>query len=160
MTAEAKEQTMTQLVPIETAPRLNWINGTWNAGGAVRASMSPSNGRVLGHYVDIGHDEAQQAIQAARTAFDATGWPQERGLRSRALFELADRLQEAGPDIALMLSREGASCSPRRNGSCRVRWNGSATQPRPPCFRQVAARWKRPRARISTPIPSRSAWSA
>ncbi len=98
---------MTQRFTTTPDPRLNWINGAWNDGGTVRESISPSTGEVLGTYTDIGADEARQAIDAARTVFDTTAWSQDRGLRSRALFELADRIEAHGPEIARMLSREG-----------------------------------------------------
>ncbi len=88
-------------------PAGNWIDGAWNAGGTVGESISPSTGEALGRYVAIGEEEARLAIAAARKAFDTTAWPTDRSLRSRALFELADRLAERLADIALMLSREG-----------------------------------------------------
>lgn len=88
-------------------PAKNWINGKWSDGGTVREAVSPSNGRVLGIYLDIGADEAQEAIDAARTAFDTTGWSKDRNARSRALFELADAVARRVGPIALMLAREG-----------------------------------------------------
>lgn len=89
------------------APVQNWINGAWNNGGAIGESVSPSTGKVLGAYTDAGAEEARDAIEAARTAFDAPGWTRDHNLRSRALFELADRLEERAADMALMLAREG-----------------------------------------------------
>jgi acyl-CoA reductase-like NAD-dependent aldehyde dehydrogenase len=85
----------------------NWINGSWNKGGTIRQAVSPSTGQPLGNYLDIGPDEAQQAIEAARTAFDTTSWSSERSLRSRALFELADEVAKRVDEIAIMLAREG-----------------------------------------------------
>lgn len=98
---------MTQPFTIEAAPRSNWINGRWNDGGTAGQSISPSTGKVLGSYIDIGTDQAQEAIETARTAFDTTGWSHDRNQRSRALFELADRLAERQSELAIMLSREG-----------------------------------------------------
>lgn len=91
----------------QSEPRPNWINGTWNDGGTIGETISPSTGKVLGRYVDIGPEEARQAIEAARAAFDTTSWSRDRSLRSRALFELADRIEASGAEMALMLSREG-----------------------------------------------------
>ena len=88
-------------------PVKNWINGAWAAGGTIREAVSPSNGRPLGTYLDIGPDEARQAIDAARTAFDSSSWPKDRNARSRALFELADEVAKRVDQIALMLAREG-----------------------------------------------------
>lgn len=99
---------MTQHFTIEAAPRSNWINGRWNGAGTVGRSISPSTGEVLGSYIDIGPDEAREAIVTARTAFDTTGWSRDRNMRSRALFGLANRMAERQSELALMLSREGA----------------------------------------------------
>ncbi len=85
----------------------SWIDGRWSAQGTVKEAVSPSNGRVLGQYVDIGPYEARQAIQAARTAFDTTNWSRDRNLRARVLTELADELGKRVDPIALMLAREG-----------------------------------------------------
>lgn len=85
----------------------NWINGRWSSGGTIGQSISPSTGEVLGSYVNIGADEAQLAIDAARAAFEKAEWSRDRSLRSRALLEMADRLAALAPEIALMLSREG-----------------------------------------------------
>lgn len=98
---------MTQHFSIGTAPRPNWINGRWNDSGMVCHSINPSNGAVLGSYIDIGADQAREAIETARAAFETSGWSRNRNLRSRALFELADRLAERQSELALMLSREG-----------------------------------------------------
>lgn len=85
----------------------NWINGAWNDGGTLRQAISPSNGQPLGNYLDIGPEEARQAIQAARSAFDTTSWSRDRSLRSRALFELAGEVAKRADEMALMLAREG-----------------------------------------------------
>ena len=85
----------------------NWIDGAWHAGGTPRQAISPSNGKPLGSYLDIGPDEARQAIDAARTAFDTTGWPKDRNHRSRALLELAGEVAKRVDTMALMLAREG-----------------------------------------------------
>ncbi len=60
--------------PNLTEAAKNWINGSWNNGGTIRQAVSPSTGQPLGNYLDIGADEARQAIEAARTAFDTTNW--------------------------------------------------------------------------------------
>jgi len=90
-----------------TEPARNWINGAWSDGGTLREAVSPSNGRKLGNYLDIGPDEARQAIAAARTAFDTTTWSTDRSLRSRVLHELADAVAQRSDALALMLAREG-----------------------------------------------------
>ncbi|WP_421568877.1 aldehyde dehydrogenase family protein [Stenotrophomonas sp. PD6] len=85
----------------------NWINGSWNKGGTIRQAVSPSTGQPLGTYLDIGQDEAQLAIEAARKAFDTSNWPTERSLRSRALNELAVEVAKRAKTMAVRLSQEG-----------------------------------------------------
>ena len=84
----------------------NWIDGEWVQSTTVAKSVSPSTGEVLGQYSAGGRVEAAAAITAARKAFDAGIWSRDPQLRSRALLELADRLDERGDAIALTISRE------------------------------------------------------
>ena len=95
---------------IQTAPEIeparHWINGEWVGSSALANSVSPSTGEVLGQYSAGGRIEAAAAITAARKAFDAGAWSHDPQLRSRAIFELADRLVERADAIGLMISRE------------------------------------------------------
>ena len=94
----------------KTAPKVeparHWINGEWISSSNVAESVSPSTGEVLGQYSAGGRVEAAAAIAAARKAFDTGGWSHDPQLRSRALLELADRLDERADAIALTISRE------------------------------------------------------
>jgi betaine-aldehyde dehydrogenase len=94
----------------KTAPKVelarHWINGEWIGSSTVANSISPSTGEVLGQYSAGGRTEAASAIAAARNAFDNGTWAYDPQLRSRALLELADRLDERAEAIALTLSRE------------------------------------------------------
>jgi betaine-aldehyde dehydrogenase len=94
----------------KTAPKVeparHWINGEWIGSSNVAESVSPSTGEVLGQYSAGGRVEAAAAIAAARKAFDTGGWSHGPQLRSRALLELADRLDERADAIALTISRE------------------------------------------------------
>jgi betaine-aldehyde dehydrogenase len=87
-------------------PARHWIDGEWVSSAAVAASVNPSTGEMLGQYFAGGRIEAAAAISAARKAFDAGAWSHDPQLRSRAIFELADRLVERADAIALMISRE------------------------------------------------------
>jgi betaine-aldehyde dehydrogenase len=87
-------------------PARHWINGEWMSSSTVAESVSPSTGEVLGQYSAGGQTEAASAIAAARKAFDTGGWSHDPQLRSRALLELADRLDERADVIALTISRE------------------------------------------------------
>jgi acyl-CoA reductase-like NAD-dependent aldehyde dehydrogenase len=90
----------------QNEPVRHWINGEWVSSATVATSVNPSTGEVLGQYSAGGRIEAAAAISAARKAFDAGAWAHDPQLRSRALFELADRLVERADTIALMISRE------------------------------------------------------
>src|ERR1700751_3658285 len=87
-------------------PARHWINGEWVNSAAVATSINPSTGEVLGQYSAGGRVEAAAAIAAARKSFDTGSWPHDPQLRSQALRELADRLEERAEAIALTLSRE------------------------------------------------------
>ena len=87
-------------------PARHWINGEWIGSFTVARSVSPSTGEVLGQYSAGGRAEAAAAIAAARKAFDTSVWPHDPQLRSRALLELAERLEERADAIALTISRE------------------------------------------------------
>jgi betaine-aldehyde dehydrogenase len=97
---------MSNAVVPRTEPARHWINGEWVGSSTVAKSVSPSTGQMLGQYSAGGRVEALAGIAAARTAFDVGAWPHDPQFRSRALLELADRLDERAQAIALMLSRE------------------------------------------------------
>ena len=94
----------------KTAPKVeparHWINGEWIGSSTIANSVSPSTGEVLGQYSAGGRIEAAAAIAAARKVFDTVVWSHDPQLRSRALLELADRLDERADAIALTISRE------------------------------------------------------
>jgi betaine-aldehyde dehydrogenase len=87
-------------------PARHWINGEWIGSSTLANSVSPSTGEVLGQYSAGGRVEAAAGITAARHAFNTCAWPHDPSLRSRALLELADRLEERADAIALTISRE------------------------------------------------------
>ena len=94
----------------KTAPKVeparHWINDEWISSSNLAESVSPSTGELLGQYSAGGRVEAAAAIAAARKAFDTGGWSHDPQLRSRALLELADRLDERADAIGLTISRE------------------------------------------------------
>jgi betaine-aldehyde dehydrogenase len=90
----------------EIEPARHWIDGEWVGSSTVAKSINPSTGEVLGPYSAGGRTEAAAAIAAARKAFDNGTWAYDLQLRSLALLELADRLNERAEAIALTLSRE------------------------------------------------------
>jgi hypothetical protein len=82
----------------------HWIDGEWTTSDMVSESVNPVTGAVLGQWADGGQTEPRAAIAAARRAFDASPWSQDRSLRHRALSEMADRFDAmlaSGENVAV-----------------------------------------------------------
>jgi aldehyde dehydrogenase (NAD+) len=62
--------------------------------GAVFANINPATEEVLGHVADAGHEDMDEAITAARRAFDESPWATDGALRQRCLRQLHDALEE------------------------------------------------------------------
>jgi betaine-aldehyde dehydrogenase len=84
----------------------HWIDGAWLESELVADSYNPATGEVVGRFADGGAVEARAAIRAARHAFEGTVWGRDRGLRHRALLELAELFEACAPQLAVMLTRE------------------------------------------------------
>lgn len=84
----------------------NLIDGQWRDGHAILDSIDPATGEKLGTYADAGVVTARAAIDAARTCFDTTEWSRDRNARARALFALADVMQERRSELIESLVRE------------------------------------------------------
>ena len=61
--------------------------------GATYETISPSTEAVLGTAADASIADAQRAIEAARRAFDTTGWSRDTALRVRCLRQLHQALE-------------------------------------------------------------------
>jgi betaine-aldehyde dehydrogenase len=85
---------------------MHWIGGEWIGSGPVRESINPATGEMLGTWVDGGEAEAQRAVAAARKAFDASSWSRDRGLRNKALLEMADRFDAHADELGELVTRE------------------------------------------------------
>ncbi|RJQ82798.1 aldehyde dehydrogenase family protein [Pseudonocardiaceae bacterium YIM PH 21723] len=84
----------------------NFIDGQWVDSATVTTSLNPATGQALGTFADAGAAEAEAAIAAARRAFKQGEWSRDRTLRSRALFEMADRMAERRDELVELLARE------------------------------------------------------
>ena len=56
-------------------------------------NVNPATEEVLGEVADASHADMARAIDAARRAFDETGWSTDRGLRRRCLEQLQEALE-------------------------------------------------------------------
>ncbi|WP_036528114.1 aldehyde dehydrogenase [Nocardia sp. CNY236] len=83
---------VTTLVPTEGSRLL--IDGKMTeGGGGLFATITPATEEVLGQVANANAADLDAAIDAARTAFDETGWSREHAFRARCLLQLRDALQ-------------------------------------------------------------------
>lgn len=82
-----------------------FIDGALTDSAQRRTSASPAGGD-LGTYADADAGQAQDALAAARRAFDETDWSSDRRLRHQVLHEIADGIEQRTDDLVSMLARE------------------------------------------------------
>ena len=70
------------------------------------ASLNPATGEVLGHAPDATVADAEAAVAAARTAFDATDWATNTELRVRCLQQLHAALVEHRGEMGQLTTDE------------------------------------------------------
>jgi aspartate-semialdehyde dehydrogenase len=108
-----------------------YVGGKWTAtqDGRVTAVTNPATGAQLGVVPALGAAETEAAIAAAAAAFPA--WrrllPQERAAHLRRWYEL---MVEAKDDLALIMTLEQASRSPRRKARSSMPRASSSGLPR------------------------------
>ncbi|MDT5087399.1 MAG: aldehyde dehydrogenase [Mycobacterium sp.] len=96
--------------PQPAADRRLLIDGQLVTTGRVFASVNPATGEVIGHAPEAGIDEAQQAIAAARRAFDATAWSTDTAFRVRCLEQLHQALLDHAEELReLTIAEVGAT---------------------------------------------------
>ena len=82
---------------------LNHINGQWVAArsGATRDILNPANNQVIAKATDSSAADAEDAITAARAAFDQGPWGKSTGPeRAEKLFALADLVEKHAEEFA------------------------------------------------------------
>ena len=82
---------------------VHWIDGEWLDSGEHHDSIDPATGEVIGQYAEAGVDEVNQAIAAAKRAFQESPWKQDRNLRARVLNAMAERFDAHREDLVEML---------------------------------------------------------
>src|ERR1700758_1065566 len=83
-----------------------WIDGEWVASDTVSESINPATGQVLGRWADGGEAEARASVAAAARAFAGSTWGRDRGLRNRALLEMADRFDAHSGELGVLVTKE------------------------------------------------------
>jgi aldehyde dehydrogenase (NAD+) len=87
-----------------------FINGEYvdAQGGETFETSDPGTGQKIGDVAKAGREDAQRAIQAARTAFDEGPWPKMSGKeRGAKLNQIADILDSKAEKFAEMEARDG-----------------------------------------------------
>ncbi len=90
----------------------HYVNGRWTASGRTRTSHSPADGSPLGEFDDAQLPLAVEAVAAARTAFTETDWAKDRQLRAKVLNEMADAVEAATDELAMLLAVENGKILP------------------------------------------------
>jgi aldehyde dehydrogenase (NAD+) len=86
------------------------IDGQLVTTDRVFPSVNPATGAVIGHAPDAGVDEAQQAIAAARRAFDTTTWSTDTEFRAHCLDQLHQALLDHAEELReLTIAEVGAT---------------------------------------------------
>jgi betaine-aldehyde dehydrogenase len=84
-------------------PLLNYLNGRFTAArsGRTRPYLNPADNSVLGEATESGAEDAEDAISAARAAFDEGPWPSTPAPeRAARLFKLADLIEKNAAEFA------------------------------------------------------------
>lgn len=87
------------------------IDGELVPAGARRTfdNINPATEKVIGAVPDADSADVERAIQAARRAFDTTGWSTDVALRRRCLVQLRDALRSATEELRLLIVAETGS---------------------------------------------------
>jgi len=78
----------------------HWIDGHWHASGALGETRAVYTGQVFGQFHMGDHALAEQAVDAARHAFECSKWAHSPRLRAQALLELAAAIEARKDEIA------------------------------------------------------------
>lgn len=78
-----------------------FINGSWVAGeGGVRKILNPASETLLAEVTEASTAQVNQAVDAARRAFDLSNWAHHTELRTTILRKLANLLEVSSDEIA------------------------------------------------------------
>jgi aldehyde dehydrogenase (NAD+) len=97
-------------VPFNPEARL-YIDGRLreSSTGKTADNINPATEELLGVATDAGAEDMQEAIAAARRAFDTTDWSTNREFRQRCLMQLHNALPEEKEDMRAELVAEVGS---------------------------------------------------
>jgi aldehyde dehydrogenase (NAD+) len=98
-TAGTTATTIADAAPESQVDRRLLIDGRLVTSDRTFPSINPVTGALIGHAPDAGTEQAQEAIAAARRAFDATGWSTDVESRIRCLDQLHATLVEHADEL-------------------------------------------------------------
>ncbi|WP_127781920.1 aldehyde dehydrogenase family protein [Rhodococcus sp. X156] len=87
------------------------VNGQWrdSADGATWTHHHPATGEAVGEFAVATTADVEEAVQAARTAFDDGAWPRMRaGERIKLIHRYADLLRANGEELAGLLALDNS----------------------------------------------------
>ncbi|MGC0365152.1 betaine-aldehyde dehydrogenase [Rhodococcus sp. 27YEA15] len=90
----------------------NYIGGHWVSSNTTGTSYSPATGEPLGEYYEADIDQVREAIRIAHDTFATHSWRRDRHLRAKVLAEMADRIEAATDELAMLLARENGKVLP------------------------------------------------
>jgi betaine-aldehyde dehydrogenase len=90
----------------------HWVDGRWRESAKQLDSLNPATGEVIGRYALAGEVEARAAVAAALSVFRETSWKSDRALRSRVLFEMAERFEARFDALVRLLSLDNGKVAP------------------------------------------------
>src|SRR2546422_225730 len=86
----------------------NYVNGQWvkSSSGEMFPVYDPSTGEVIAQVASANAAEVDQAVKAARSAFDSGPWPQTSAAeRGRLLYKLAEKIRQNAAHLAKLECR-------------------------------------------------------
>ncbi|QBJ98724.1 aldehyde dehydrogenase family protein [Rhodococcus sp. ABRD24] len=101
-----------QLPQLRNDTARNYIGGQWVTSATKGTSYSPATGESLGTYYEADEVQVREAIRIAKDTFATHIWRRDRQLRARVLNEMADRIEAASGELAMLLARENGKILP------------------------------------------------
>ncbi|MDH6284092.1 aldehyde dehydrogenase family protein [Prescottella agglutinans] len=97
---------------LRTDTARNYIGGCWVPSSTTGTSYSPATGEPLGTYYEADSEQVREAIRIAKDTFATHVWRRDRHLRAKVLEEMADRIEAASGELAMLLARENGKILP------------------------------------------------
>ena len=97
--------TTATLTPPKIKQTKNLINGEWcdATGGKTFDTFNPATSQVIAQVAEGGKNDVDQAVAAARKAFETGPWPKMSARdRGKLMFKLAELIETNGEELAAL----------------------------------------------------------